>query len=87
MPASVRRSLPQGLKTVWLDVDGIREGDDYTSVSMEYYVTGRSYDNEIEFYSFFIIIRQVFMETVCGVYYNTNIKKVEIIGRSDGRQA
>lgn len=26
------------------------EGDDYTSISMEYYVTGHSYENEIEFY-------------------------------------
>lgn len=26
------------------------EGDDYTSIRMEYYVTGRSYENEIEFY-------------------------------------
>lgn len=32
------------------DYDYESEGDDYTSESMEYYVTGNSYENEIEFY-------------------------------------
>ena len=37
------------------------------------------------FYLFLIIIRQVFMETVYGVYYNKNIKFSTCYNQYDGQ--
>lgn len=39
----------------------------------------------LQFYLFLIIIRQVFMETVYGVYYNKNIKFSTCYNQYDGQ--